>query len=87
MLLHRYSTIDYILKIPFSQSIKLIEKATEEETREQLFRLYLVDRPNMTRETAKSFNQYYDEHIIQNVKLDTRSQEEIMEDLLSIERK
>lgn len=74
--------MDYINHLPVARAIKLLERATEESEREKIFELYLVDRPNMTKQNFMSFKQYYEEMSVKRVdKIDTRSKEEIMRDL------
>ena len=60
----------------------LIIKATKEKEKENLFLLYLADRPYLKND--KGFNSYLKEHIkpIQPIKIDTRSKDEIMQELL-----
>lgn len=72
--------------MPLSKSIKLIEKAQEEETREYAFRIYLAAYPNMGKENFKSFNEFWEEIKPKKVEVDTRSKEEIMEEIMDIEK-
>ena len=60
----------------------LIKKAVEEKDKENLFWLYLTDRPYLKND--KGFNSYLKEHLKpkQPAKIDTRSKDEIMQELL-----
>lgn len=58
----------------------------EEDTREYAFRIYLASYPNMTKETFKTFNEFYEEIKPKKVELDTRSEDEIMQEILEIEK-
>lgn len=86
MLLKRYSNIDYILKLPLKRATKLIKKAQEEETREYAFRIYLAAYPNMDKKNFKSFDNFWEEIKPKRIKLDNRSEEEIMNEILDIEK-
>lgn len=74
--------MEYILKMNIYDVSNLIKKAVEEKEKENLFLLYLVDRPYLKND--KGFNSYLKEHIkpIQPIKIDTRSKDEIMQELL-----
>jgi len=69
------------LNLPIDQALKLIVKATEEHEKEKIFRLYLVDRPRMDKQTFMSFSEYYDKLSVKQTKVDTRSKEEILKEL------
>jgi wyosine [tRNA(Phe)-imidazoG37] synthetase (radical SAM superfamily) len=58
----------------------------EEDTKEYILRFYLVDRQKMDNDTFKTFNEYFEEMKPQKVNADTRSTEEIMNDILDIEK-
>lgn len=73
------------MDLPLPRAFSLIELAQEEETKEAMFRLYLVDRPNMDKKTFMTFNEYYNTYHTPKVKLDTRSDDEIMAELLAIQ--
>ena len=74
--------MDYILKLNIHDAYKLFEKAIEEKEKENLYLMYLTDRPYIKND--KGFNSYLKEHIkpIQPIKIDTRSKDEIMQELL-----
>lgn len=67
--------------------MSLIKKAAEEEDRELFFRLYLVDRPNMSKKDFLTFTEYYEKYHQPKVKTDYRTEDEIMAELLAIEIK
>lgn len=72
----------------FRLAKKLIDKAIEEEEREQYFRLYLCDRPNL--KDKLSFNEYlmkidYKKHA--KYSMDNRSTEDIMSEIEIINKK
>lgn len=58
----------------------------EEDTQEYAFRIYLASYPNMTQENFKTFNEFYEEIKPKKVELDTRSKDEIMQEILVIEK-
>lgn len=72
--------------MPLSKANKLIKKAMEEDTREYAFRIYLASYPNMTKENFKSFNEFWEEIKPKKIELDNRSEEEIMLEILEIEK-
>ena len=75
------------MDLPLPRAFSLIELAQEEETKEAMFRLYLVDRPNMDKKTFMTFAEYYDKYHKPKAKLDNRTDEEIMAEILAIEIK
>lgn len=70
------------MDLPLPRAFELIELAQEEETKEAMFRMYLVDRHNMKK--FMTFQEYYDTYHTPKVKLDQRSEEELMAELLAI---
>jgi len=79
--------MEYVLKLPFKKAIKLILKAQEEETKEYAFRLYISDKPRMNKDNYKTFNEYWEDIRPKQIITDTRSEEEIMMELIEIENK
>lgn len=74
--------MDYILKLNIHDAYKLFEKAIEEKEKENLYLMYLTDRPYIKND--KGFNSYLKE-ITKNrkpIKVDTRSKDDIMQELL-----
>ena len=70
------------MKLPLHNALRLIKRAQEEETKEYFFRIYLVQLPNMDEKTYKSFNQFYDDIKPKNIEIDTRSKDDIMNEIL-----
>ncbi|MDD3173355.1 MAG: hypothetical protein PHF63_06815 [Herbinix sp.] len=59
----------------------------EEDTREYSFRIYLAAYANMDKKNFKTFNEFWEEVKPQNIVIDTRSEDEIMKEILDIEKK
>jgi hypothetical protein len=85
LLLQRYSNIDYILHLPLKRGIALLKKAMEKDTKEYAFRIYLAGYPNMTKDNFKTFNEFWEDIKPQNIVLDKRSEDEIMQEIIEIE--
>ncbi len=66
---------------------KLIQKALEDEEKELLFRMYLTDRPHIDKKGPKTFTEYYEKYRTPRYEVDTRSKDEIMEELIKIQKK
>jgi len=86
-LLHRYGNIDYVLKLPIPRAINLIETAQRELTKEYIFRMYLVDRPNMSKEKFLNFNEYYEKYKPIELPKEKISKKEIIEDVIRIQKR
>ena len=86
VLVRRYGNLDFAKKVRFKTLIKIINKSFEEDNKEKLFRIYLSLLPHMKKQI--SFDEFYKKHTASNIpkKLDTRSEEEIMRELLAIEK-
>ena len=91
MLLTRYGNIEYVLKLKLKQAIKLVKKAIEEDNKEKLFQLYLVDHKHdlylfangaIKQKDLKTFNEYIKDTQMNKYSYDTRSTDEIMAELL-----
>lgn len=76
-----------MLHLPLKRGIKFLKKAMDEETKEYSFRIYLAAYPNMTKENFKSFNEFWEEVKPENIVVDSRSEEEIMQEIIEIENK
>lgn len=85
-MLKRYSNIEYVLKLPLKRATKLILKAQEEETKEYAFKIYLASYPNMDKKNFKSFNDFWEEIKPKKIEIDKRSEDEIMKEILEIEK-
>lgn len=86
MLLKRYSNIEYVLKLPLKRAIKLIRKAEEEEKLEYYYRLWLVRYPSYNKSNYESFEEFYEKVRPKEIKIDNRTEDEIMQEILEIER-
>lgn len=86
--MHRYGNLEFTNKISFKELVLIINKANIEEERELLWQRYLAILPYYTDKNYVTFNQYYEERMIQaNVKQDTRSTDELMKEIIEIEAK
>jgi len=68
--------------MPLVRVIKLVEKARDEERREIFYRLWLVRYPNYTKDTYESFDDFYEKMSPKKIVYDTRSKDELMEEIL-----
>ena len=82
MLLQRYSNIEYVLKLPIKQAIKLILYAKKQNDKDFLLKHYLMIYPNMDKKTYKPFEQYYEEIMPRKIDYDERPIDEIMNEIL-----
>lgn len=57
-----------------------------EETRDYAFTLYASAYPHMSEKHFKTFNEFWNEIKPKKVELDQRSKEEIMQEMLGIEK-
>lgn len=80
LLLHRYGSAEYVFKMPLKQSLKLIQKAHEEQNRDRVYQRYLVLLPHMNESNYQSFDEFYQSTL--PAKIDTRSVDDIMRDIL-----
>lgn len=58
LLLRKYSNIDYILGMDYSDGFKFIRKAFEKERDEHLWQQWLVDYKRMNKDNFISFAEY-----------------------------
>lgn len=65
--------------------MELVEKAQEEETTEYYYRLWLVRYPLYTEKTYESFSEFYEKANPPKVEYDSRTKDEIMQEILDIE--
>lgn len=86
MLLKRYGNIDYVLKLPLKRANKLIAKAMEEETKEHYYSWWLVRYPLYDKQSYESFDEFYDKIKPKKIIIDTRPKEELMKELIGIEK-
>ena len=84
LLLSRYNSIDYILKMDIESAERLIEKAREKEKEKRIFAQWVVQLPHMTKETFLSFDEYFDKVTGRNI--DKRSTSECMAEIEEIKK-
>lgn len=65
----------------------ILNYAIEQEQKDYMHRLWLVRYPNYTEENFESFEHFYDKYKPKKVEYDARSKDDIMSDILNIERK
>ena len=73
-----------MLKLPLRRSLKLLNKAAEEEEREYFYRIWLVRYPGYNKETYENFEEFYDKYKPVEIIQDNKTKDEIMEELLEI---
>lgn len=86
-MLKRYGNIDYVLKMPLKDAIEIINHAMEQEQKEYYYRFWLVRYPGYTEKNFETFEDFYDKYRPKKVQYDTRSKDEIMQDIMKIDRK
>lgn len=84
LLLHRYGNIEYIMRLDFAASSRLIKKAIEKEKENRYFLQWVVQLPNMTKENYVSFEAYLDKLTGRNI--DKRPTSEIMAEIEEIKK-
>ena len=84
LLLHRYGNIEYIMRLDISDSLAIIEKAREKEKEQRYFLQWVVQLPNMTKDTYISFESYVDKVTGRNI--DTRPVSECMKEIEEIKK-
>lgn len=85
LLLHRYGNLEYIMQIDIETAERIIEKAREKEKENRYFLQWVVQLPNMTKETFVSFESYMDNVTGRNI--DRRPVSECMEEIEEIKKK
>lgn len=58
LLLHRYGNIEYILRLPFSEGIKLIAKAKEREYEQRVWEAWVIQLPYADKDNFKPYEEY-----------------------------
>lgn len=87
--MHRYGSLDFANKVRFKTLTKIINKAFEEKEKEELYHMYLAILPNFDKKTYLTFEQFYTKYRAkpkEKPKLDNRSEEEIMQEILAISK-
>lgn len=77
--------MDYILKMPYKSAFKLITKANEENSKENMFKLYAGLYPNMKKENFISFDEFLNKTKPKPIMVDTQSKDELIAKVISIE--
>lgn len=85
MLLSRYGDMHYILSLSVKRAGKLYKKAVHKKRREETYQLWLARYPGYTKDNFETFDEFYDKLYPPVVELDTRSKDEIMNELLGKE--
>lgn len=81
----RYGNIDYVMHMDFKDAVKLINEATEDERKEKYWQMYVSCYPHFRKENIISFEEFYENS--KPKKIDTRSKDEVMRDIMVAERK
>lgn len=80
MILHKYYSLDFIMKMKIRQLSKLLLEAFLKQQREEAYKLYLAFKPRKEDDTYQSFDEFYEpiskqtEHIAD----ETKSAEDIL---------
>lgn len=75
------------MQMKLSESLKLLEKASDEDRREYAYRLWLARYPQYTEKTYESFDEFYEKIYPPKVIYDVRPKEELMNELLGLQGK
>lgn len=85
LLLHRYGNLEYIMQSDIETAGRIIAKAREKEKENRFFLQWVVQLPNMTKETYISFESYVDKVTGRNI--DNRPVHECMAEIEEIKKK
>lgn len=85
LLLHRYGNLEYIMQSDIETAMRIVDKAMEKEKENRYFLQWVVQLPNMNKESFVSFDEYVDRVTGRNV--DNRPVYECMEELEEIKKK
>ena len=85
LLLHRYGNLEYIMQTDIETAEKIIAKAKDKEKENRFFLQWVVQLPNMTKETYISFESYVDQVTGRNI--DKRPVYECMAEIEEIKKK
>ena len=85
LLLHRYGNLDYFMQSDIETAQRIIKKAKEKEQENRFFLQWVVQLPNMTKETYISFDSYVDKVTGRNI--DKRPVAECMAEIEEIKKK
>ena len=84
LLLHRYGNFNYILQLDIQTAMRVIEKAREKERENRIFLQWVVQLPNMTKESFVPFESYVDKVTGKNI--DKRPVFECMQEIEEIKK-
>ncbi len=83
--MQRYGSIEFTKKLSFKELIKIINKAFEEKEKAELYQMYLALLPNFDKKSFMTFAQFYRKYgssRTNNVVLDKRTDEEVLDELI-----
>lgn len=79
--------MDYVLKLPLSRALDLIEKAEEEKFRDHTLKIYLAAYPNFTKKNFITFDEFWEQVKPRKVTYDMRSKEDLIKEAKEIEER
>lgn len=82
LFLSRYHDMKYILSLSIERAVALINKATYENKRDQVYAWWLARLPMYTQETYETYDEFYEKVYPPIVLMDMRSKDDIMNELL-----
>jgi len=77
--------MQYILSLSIKRAHTLYKKALEENKRDRAYQWWLVRLPQYTNENYETFDEFYELLYPPKVEYDTRSKDEIMNEILGKE--
>jgi len=81
--LSRYGgNIGYVLRLPLLQAANLIVRAKKEKAREEAFSWWLARLPMYGKDNYETFEEFHDKIYPERVTYDTRSKDELMNEIL-----
>lgn len=60
LLLHRYGNIEFVLRLPFCDGIKLIAKARERQEESRVWESWVIQLPYMDKDKFTPYEEYRD---------------------------
>lgn len=70
--------------MPLKQAIKLLEKASDEDKRENYYKLWLVRYTKYTASNYETFDEFYEKIFPPAIEYDERSKDDLMAEILGI---
>lgn len=77
-MLSRYSNIDFVLQLPYSDGMALILKAFEKRQEENMFRLYTSAYPHFSEDKFKTWEEFYVKPNVNTQPIKLQSVDEIL---------